>query len=425
MASQQFDVPRVRDRDVFKFFIKIGELIGAQTVNFSEVGAYSPTSLQLSDQAQMAGSYFSESDLFSIYEANTNANNGNFSVNLTRLASGPDGVTDRLSINNGQKGSVGPEVPHQINALISETFVPGPEPFVGLFHNQKTFTTLIKSHQNMLAQLQSTATKVTENIAEAHTRLEQEFAKRAAQLDEDLQKRAAKLEETVEAERKALREREHSLTIRSRDLDERDNTTARRAQHATLKSRIAERGNKFVITQETKRARWPIHISASLACAVILGFLIYYASAITSLPADASVALIIAASVKPVGLTIALLGLVAWYLRWMNRWFERHADAEFYLKQFELDIDRANWVVETALEWKEKQEKAIPDGLLDSISRNLFIKSERDEDADMHPADYLASAILGRASGVTLKLPGAEVAMTGKDIRKLQKDDAA
>ncbi|RWF50675.1 MAG: hypothetical protein EOS46_02860 [Mesorhizobium sp.] len=425
MSSQQFDVPRVRDRDVFKFFAKVGQLIGAETINISEVGTYSSSPLQLSDSDQLSNSYFSTSSIFSIYEANTNNLSGSFSINLTRLASGPDGVTDRLTINNSQKDSIPPNAIHEINSLVSETFTAGPEPFVGLFHNQKTFTALIKSHQNMLAQLQNTATRVTENIAEAHVRLENEFAKRASQLDEDVQKRAAKLEETAEAERKSLREREDALVVRSRDLDERDNTTARRAQHATLKSRIAERGSKFVITQETKKARLPIHLGASAACAVILGFLVYYASAITSLPADASVALIVATSVKPVGLTVALLGLVAWYLRWMNRWFERHADTEFYLKQFELDIDRANWVVETALEWKEKQEKAIPEGLLDSISRNLFTKTERDEDADMHPADYLASAILGRASGVTLKLPGAEVAMTGKDIRKLQKDDAA
>ncbi|MCM0752025.1 hypothetical protein DEA98_14245 [Brucella pseudogrignonensis] len=109
----------------------------------------------------------------------------------------------------------------------------------------------------------------------------------------------------------------------------------------------------------------------------------------------------------------------------MNRWVERYADTEFYLKQFELDIDRANWVVETALEWKEKQDRTIPDALLGSISRNLFLKTDRDEDADMHPADYLASAILGRASALNLKVPGGELQLTGKDIKKLAKDAPA
>lgn len=149
----------------------------------------------------------------------------------------------------------------------------------------------------------------------------------------------------------------------------------------------------------------------------------YFTSDLAEIATNAPTTLIITTAIKPVGLTIALLGLIAWYLRWMNRWFERYADAEFYLKQFELDIDRANWVVETALEWKERQERAIPDPLLESISRNLFSKSERDEDADMHPADYLASAILGRASGVNLKVPGGELTLDNKGIRRLQKDE--
>ncbi|RVL29647.1 hypothetical protein [Sinorhizobium meliloti] len=128
---------------------------------------------------------------------------------------------------------------------------------------------------------------------------------------------------------------------------------------------------------------------------------------------------------KPASITLALLGLMAWYLRWMNRWFERYADAEFHLKQFELDIDRASWVVEAALEWKLSQDRPMPEHLLETISRNLFSKGEKDDSADMHPADYLASAILGRASALNLKVPGGEISLTGRDLKKLQKDEAA
>jgi len=90
----------------------------------------------------------------------------------------------------------------------------------------------------------------------------------------------------------------------------------------------------------------------------------------------------------------------------MNRWFERHSELEFQLKQFELDIDRATWVVETALEWRQEQHSTIPNHLLESISRNLFSRSDKDEGSDMHPADYLASALLGKASALRLALPG-------------------
>ncbi|TIS49622.1 hypothetical protein [Mesorhizobium sp.] len=420
MANYDIDVPRVRDSSVYNFLKEVAVLIGAQAFSIQEAGATNHTKFRMStDDPNDGGLYWSSSDQYSVYSAGVGISN--FQLNLSRKGQ-PDGVNDRISITN-DGGLPSEDVVHDINKLVKKYFIPGPEPFVGLFNNQKAFTALIKSHQQMLLQLQGTAAQVTESIVKAHANLEAEFAARQKQLDDDFQQRALKADETLDLERKQIREKEDALANRARDLDDRDNTTARRSQHATLKSRIAERGSKFLITAETKRARLPIHVGSIAACAAIVGFLWYYASAITSLPMNASVALIIAASIKPIGLTIALLGLVAWYLRWMNRWFERYADAEFYLKQFELDIDRANWVVETALEWKEKQEKSIPDALLASISRNLFVKAEKDEDANMHPADYLASAILGHASGLTLKVPGAEVAMTGKDIRKLQKDD--
>lgn len=420
MASYELQVPRLRDRDIFRFFRDIAELIGAQSFTINELGGASGTYTH-SEPTSNEKSYLWDSELFTVYTASIGVTG--FSMHLVRSSS--ETFSDKLNINvsdNNQKPDA--DVIRAVNRLISATFEASHQPLVGAIGGQKAVAELIKSHQQMLSQLQSSATSITETIAKAHANLEQEFAKRAAQLDEDYQNRSAKADETLEVERKALRDREDALTLRSRELDDRDNTTARRAQHATLKSRIAERAKSFAITPETRAARMPIHIATGITCLVILIFLYRYSSSLSELPAAASLALILAAAVKPIGLTIALLGLVAWYLRWLNRWFERHADTEFYLKQFELDIDRANWVVETALEWKEKQDRTIPDGLLDSISRNIFTKSEKDVDADMHPADYLASAILGRASNVSLKVPGGEISLTGKDIKKLQKDDA-
>jgi hypothetical protein len=265
--------------------------------------------------------------------------------------------------------------------------------------------------------------EVGEQVTAARSRLESEYAERNSALAEEYAQRQTAADKTVDDARSSLIKREEELELRKKELDDRDNTHARRNLHKTLKARILERAGKFEITPETKRARLPIHVGAIVSAFLLICALVYFTSDLAEIATNAPTTLIITTAIKPVGLTIALLGLIAWYLRWMNRWFERYADAEFYLKQFELDIDRANWVVETALEWKERQERAIPDPLLESISRNLFSKSERDEDADMHPADYLASAILGRASGVNLKVPGGELTLDNKGIRRLQKDE--
>lgn len=411
MANAVLRVPRIDDRSLYKFMTEAAEALKSNKFTINEIGVHGHHTVTLGSAKDP---YWSKSALHSVNDATLSQ--GNVSVHLTV---GKDSRSFDLSVNNGSPEQ--DEEGRNLNSIIEKHFWTGSGK--GSSGDLEQIASVQGLNQQMLLHLQSATTRVTESIAEAHARLEAEFSARQKQLDVDLQKRSQLADKAIEAERKQLREREDALEERRRKIDDRDNTTARRAQHAILKSRIAERAGKFHITAETKRARWPIHVGVGAGCALLAYFLWLYATAVASLPAEASLALVLAASVKPIGLTIALLGLVAWYLRWMNRWFERYADTEFFLKQFELDIDRANWVVETALEWKEKQDRTIPESLLGSISRNLFTKAEKDEDANMHPADYLASAILGTASNVNLKVPGAEIALTGRGIKKLQKEE--
>lgn len=107
----------------------------------------------------------------------------------------------------------------------------------------------------------------------------------------------------------------------------------------------------------------------------------------------------------------------------MNRWFEQHASAEFLLKQFELDIDRASWVVETAMEWRRDQNAEIPTSLLEGITRNLF--ADGGDSAQAHSAaDDLASALVGNASQLKVKLGNNELNFDRKGLAGLGKIDA-
>ena len=102
----------------------------------------------------------------------------------------------------------------------------------------------------------------------------------------------------------------------------------------------------------------------------------------------------------------------------MNKWFEQHASTEFALKQFQLDIERASWIVETALEWKDTKGGNIPDILLDNISKDLFKYEKKDSDAELHPADQLASALLGTASNLKLNVGNSVIEFDGKKLKK-------
>ncbi len=56
------------------------------------------------------------------------------------------------------------------------------------------------------------------------------------------------------------------------------------------------------------------------------------------------------------------LFVAAWvsFIQWHGRWLRRRAAEEFRLKRFELEIDRAGWLIEMAFEWREKFRTEIP-----------------------------------------------------------------
>src|SRR5262249_52895038 len=98
-----------------------------------------------------------------------------------------------------------------------------------------------------------------------------------------------------------------------------------------------------------------------------------------------------------------------------NQWFQKHADEEFRLKRLDLDIDRANWLVELALEWKNITKSEIPPELIDKLSRSLFATHDT-ESIDIHPVETLLSSVFGRDGSISIKVP--EVTMSRSDNQK-------
>jgi hypothetical protein len=123
---------------------------------------------------------------------------------------------------------------------------------------------------------------------------------------------------------------------------------------------------------------------------------------------------------RAVILSAGLAGALLYYVRWHKSWADLHAQVEFNLQQFYIDVNRANWVVETCLEWSKETATAIPAPLLESLARGLFASTEPSVDKVLHPADELASALLGSASKLKLKIGDSELELNkpGKGIPK-------
>ena len=66
--------------------------------------------------------------------------------------------------------------------------------------------------------------------------------------------------------------------------------------------------------------------------------------------------------------------------------------------------NRANWVLESCLEWKKETDAEIPKELLHSFTRNLFQMDSVPKDCILNPADELASVLLGSSSKLKLKV---------------------
>lgn len=108
-------------------------------------------------------------------------------------------------------------------------------------------------------------------------------------------------------------------------------------------------------------------------------------------------------------LSFGLAATVVYYIRWEGRWADQHASSEFALQQFYIDVNRANWVVESCLEWRKETGSDVPDELLRSIGRGLFLTPDGPKELAIHPADELASALLGSASKLKLKAGESEL----------------
>jgi hypothetical protein len=124
---------------------------------------------------------------------------------------------------------------------------------------------------------------------------------------------------------------------------------------------------------------------------------------------------------RQIATTLGFAITLGFFIRWLNNWSQQHADEEFYMKRFELDFERASFVVEWALEWaKEKQE--VPPYLIERLSRNLF-DSVSTEAGPTTAADALASAIFGSAAMAKLKIGENEITLDRKGMTAIKKTD--
>jgi hypothetical protein len=276
----------------------------------------------------------------------------------------------------------------------------------------------------LLSAIQASASDQIARVNRFFTDLTDRFDAKNRDLEDQYRNQVVGLEQQFAAKEENLKSERAALEALKKDLDDRSNTHARRAIRGELIQTIQGRQRSFTISPETRSLRWPIHV---VFIVLLLGSL---TGAVWSLyvwgtnPTDAWGAMTVTSAVKTAVFTFGFLTSAGLYISWMNRWFDKHADAQFHTKQFEIDINRATWAVEAALEWKNIQGEQMPDALLSGITKHLF-ENTPGETQEYSPLEALASSILGSASNLKLNLSGNEMTLDRKSIKQIKAGQGA
>lgn len=248
--------------------------------------------------------------------------------------------------------------------------------------------------------------KCDEHYREREAVLEQETKNKKEELERDFNAKAKQVEDKRTESLNEIAKQREALEAERKAIDDRNATHARRSQQEDIDKVLKDFQAKFGVTTGTV---WKgvLVFAFTLSAVVVTGWIAYvFLSATLDLPPDNSAAgwfRIGSNIVKAVVFTAISVSLGIFLVNFLNKWFERHADEEFRIKRFHLDIKRAIWFVETAREWTEKKEAEMPKEIVDRLTTGLFATEEKGKSDE--PRDALANILLG-ASKAHVNLAG-------------------
>lgn len=239
-------------------------------------------------------------------------------------------------------------------------------------------------------------------------RMKQDLAAR----EEEILRKAAEKEQEIERLAEALKDREERLDLRSERDMRRDLRKQIQAAAATMfeKPDLSEQA-KASFERVAKACRWTI------GGAVVLLAVALFVPPVLELGLEkvlSAEVIWLVWSMRILG-GITLAAALIYYVSSLSAWSRQVSSIEMRSKQFALDIDRASWLVEMALEY-EKEGKALPPAMVESFTRGLFDGGAQGHQSEPPSASLLH--LIQNAESLKVGAAGAELTLTGKQIRK-------
>jgi len=243
-----------------------------------------------------------------------------------------------------------------------------------------------------LNRLEQLSVAITENHSRRAIELdrvrEEKFQKQEAELQAAIQQERAKLNDQIAKKEAELARREEELKANwAKYNTEQSGLEARSLIQKQVDDLSTKLSQGWKITTTTSSKRWAVGVAYGVvitAAAVFTGISTYQGytvisgmkpQEITQLPWWTLGFL----SMKSFLSFGAFVTFMVYFIRWLNAWARQHAEEEFEMRARVIDIRRAGWLLEAIRDANEKG-KAIPDNLLQELSRNLFAPKNRTDD---------------------------------------------
>lgn len=274
----------------------------------------------------------------------------------------------------------------------------------------------LESHSKVLSDMESLMVEMQEKTFEYRSSLEKSYEEKRESIESEHK-------EAIEEVKISYQKKLSDLETKEKLLDNRNNTHVRRDIRKQLNDSIRNRIQNFKSSDGVAKLRWPIHL-AFILLIIFSGLgLLYFSKEFLFLLENknftSSNIAIFLGLLKPVTFTILFSSSFIFYIKWLNAWFSKNSDEEFFLRKYQLDVERSSWIVETVLESLNQGEKELPTELILNFSKNLFSEKDDVENDLKHPSDQLASAILGSAANAKIKIGQNEIELDRKSLKNL------
>ena len=436
MSTEKIKIPRASDKAVADAFQKLGGKFGIQSASVVGITGVHIGQVALADAP--IGEWKALLALDSYLIESMHSQLGHLSIVYSRGGSqGPDQkspIYDELTFNfNDGQTEPSPIVRLEIVAFLNQKLKRFEIGRVSTSGVSPEINQVLAIHQSNLERLEKLNEDLISKSADFRESIELRFEGKVTQLEAEFAEKQTAVNKVAEEQATRLLVREETLAEKLAAIDDRNNTHVRREIRDRMLDDVKQRILKFGVSEATERKRRPVAIGMIFLAASIVSLILWTvfeigtaeaaaflpgggiaSSPVAQAPGSNATKAFDASTLywlwgRLAVLSVSLLASIIFYIKWQNRWADQHAASEFQLQQFYIDVNRANWVIESCLEWRKETDSAIPAELLSSITNGLFINPLTEPDRVMHPADELASALMGSASKLNLKVGDSEL----------------